>query len=356
MRFWIAFLCLTAVAGTAKGQDRPVQPQNSPIMDMIQRAKNSLNNLQYAQSRNTIREVLALGRLKRSQELAALEVAAAAFYPEDAAARVPDSSNVYLERLARLLPAGSFPTDLASAALDSQLVIARRKTFGAAVHPPLEITLVGNERREAIEVVSTHPARWQLYLAPSAGGAVTLLDTLGATTNGRLSLRAHSGSNPIITPGSYEFRVIAIDAARPDTITLRFDGTAVGASPILVDMPAALDQSKFLPERSSRAVAAGVTTGLVFGGLTWALGHNAKAPDTLGEEPNDGRVTAVAVLMALGGVAAGILDRGKPLPENIKANASMRSDYLKHLGDATDTNRKRVGEYKLAITIDPEIR
>lgn len=356
MRFWAAFLCLTAITSTTAAQERAAAPQSSPIMDMIQRAKNSLNDLQYPQAQNTIREVVALGRLKRNQELAALQVASASFFPEDVSARVPDSANAYLARLVRLMPTGPFPADLASPGLDSQLVIARRTTFGAAIRPPLEITLIGKESREAIEVMATHSARWQLYLVPAAGGAATLLDTLGATTSGRLSLRAHDGSNPIITPGSYEFRVIGIDTAKPDTIIMRFDATAVGSAPTLVDIPAPLDPTKFLPEVSSRAAVAGVVAGVVFGGLTWALANEARAPDALGREPKDGRGTTLGVMMGLGGIAAGFLDHGKAVPENIKANAAMRADYLKRVGDATDTNRKRVAEYKLAITIDPEIR
>lgn len=356
MRLRIALLCLVFMQSTAGAQDRQPPPQNSPIMDMIQRAKNSLNNLQYLQAQNTIREVLALGRLKRSQELAALEVASASFFPEDASARRPDSARVYLARLVRLMPTGPFPLDLASPGLDSQLVIARRTAFGAAVRPPLAVTLAGKESRDAVEVMSTYPARWQLYLVPSTGGAVTLLDTLAAVTNGRLALRAHDGSNAIITAGSYEFRVLAIDTARPDTISLRFDGIAVGSPPTLVDTPPPLDPSSLLPERSTRSITAGAIAGVVFGGLTWALARNARPPDALGKEPTDGRGPAVGVIIALGGITAAILDRGKAIPANIKANASIRADYLKRLGDATETNRKRVAEYRLVITIDPEIR
>ena len=79
MRRQAALLILLLSPQVMAAQARPLA-QGSPIMDMIETAKNALNNLQYAQARSTVREVLALGRIKREQEIAALQVAAAAFF------------------------------------------------------------------------------------------------------------------------------------------------------------------------------------------------------------------------------------------------------------------------------------
>jgi hypothetical protein len=356
MGYRTALLLFVTIAGTATAQDRPAVQQASPITDMIQRSKDALNNLQYEQARNSVREVLALGRLKRSQEIAVLQVASAAFFPEEPSARIPDSATIYLKRLVRLMPTGPLPVDLSSVGLDSQLVLARISTFGATARPPLEITLKGTETRAAIEVVSTRPARWQLYLSSRAGGAAILLDTLAPATTGKLSLRAHDGLSVVIQPGSYEFRVLSISTSQPDTIMLRFDGTATGSAPTLVDLPRALDPSSFLPERATRAIFAGIVGGVSIGGLTWGLANYARPPKALGDEAKDGRATVVGLAIAAGAIAGGILDHGKRLPDNIRENERMRTGYLKQLGDATETNRSRIGEYKLAIAIDPEIK
>jgi hypothetical protein len=337
-------------------QDRPVVTQTSPIMDMIESAKAALNNLQYTRARTTSREVLALGKLKRSQEIAALEVASASYYPDDNAARMPDSAAIFLRKLARLMPTGPFPADIASPALDSQFAIARKTTFGASARAPLSLTLKGTEMRPTIEVVSTRPARWQLYLVSGDGGPSVLVDTLPASTTGRLSLRAHTGTAPVFVPGQYQLRILGISASAPDTILLAFDGTATGSVPALMDSPAPPDARRLLPERAPRAIGVGIAGALMAGGATWALANAIRPPDALGKESKDNRALPLGIAVSIGAILGGIIDHGKPIPENIRANAQARSDYLKQLGDVTETNHKRVGDYTVALTIDPELK
>lgn len=348
-------LLLWMLPGIASAQARPAPP-SSPVMDMLETAKNALNNLQYTQARSAAREVLGLSRLKRSQEIAALQVASAAYFPDEADARMPDSATVFLRRLARLMPTGPFPADLVSAALDSQMVVARLSTFGATARAPLEVTLKGTESRTVIEVVSTRLARWQLYMSSADGGPPILLDTLGSANSGRLSLRAHNGASAVISPGNYQFKVLSISSTEADTITLRFEGVATGSVPTLVEMPRGFDSSKLLPERSKKAVGVAIAGAVVAAGGTWALGNSLKPPKALGNEVEDGRAAAIGLSIGLGALAGGFLDKGRTLPANIKANAQLRSGYLKEVGDATETNRKRVNEYALALTIDPEIK
>lgn len=352
----IAVMLLLSVVRIAQAQEPKPVPQSSPVMDMIESAKNALNNLQYSRARLAAREVLALGKLKRSQEIAALQVAAAAYYPDDPRARMPDSANVYLRRLARLMPSGPFPSDLVSPALDSQLVMARHETFGATVRAPLEVTLKGTEARSVIEVSATRPARWQLYVTAGDGGPPLLVDTLGSSMSGRLAIRAHNGVAPVILPGVHQFKILGISATEPDTITLKYDWIAAGSAPILVEMPAPLDSSKFLPERSTRQLGVQIFGALFAGGAAWALGNAVRPPQPLADEPKDSRAAAVGVGIAIGAIASALLDHGKPLPANVKANQVAKANYLKQVGDATETNRKRIGEYTLAITIDPEIK
>jgi hypothetical protein len=352
----IRALGLTLTLALPAAAQSPVSSrQNSPIMDMVEKGKDALNNLQYMTARATARELLAL-KLKRSQEIAALQLASAAYYPDELSARKPDTAAIYLRRLARLMPIGGFPSDLVSPALDSQLALARRNTFGATARPPLQVTLKGTDMRPAIEVIATRPARWQLFLSSGDGAPRILLDTLGASTNGRLSLRAHNGVDPLIMPGDQRLKVVSIASGQPDTIEISFDASATGAMPSLIAPPAAPDATKFLPEKANRAIGAGVAGAIIVGGATWALSNVLRPSGSLGDQKKDGRATFVAVGISVGALAAGLLDRGRPLPENIKANNAVRNSYLKQLGDATDTNRKRVAEYSLVLTIDPEIR
>lgn len=350
-------LFLSVVPAAVGSQDRPVLQQTSPVMDMIDQAKNSLNNLQYSQARTTAREVLALTKLKRQHEIAALQLAAAAYLPDEMGARMPDSATIFLRRLARIMPAGGLPTDIRSATLDSALANARSTTFGANAQVPIELTIRGTESRPSIDVVSTRPARWQLYLIARDGPAPLLLDTLASTTTGRLSLRAHNGSSPILQPGDHRLRVVAQStSADSETIEFNFDASFRGTIPTLVIPPSPPDPARMLPEKATKALGAGIAGGIIVGGATWALANAMRPSGALGETPKDSRGTVVGVAISLGAVAAGLLDRGRPLPDNVRKNSAARATYLTQMGEAAETNRKRIAEYALAITIDPEAK
>jgi hypothetical protein len=351
----VALLLFAALSAELPAQVRPSGSSTSPIMDMIDGAKNALNNLQYTQARTAAREVLALGNLKRSQEIAALQLASAAYFPDEPEARIVDSASYYIKRLVRLMPSGSLPIDLASAALDSQLTAARRTVFGAAATAPPEVILRGTESRPAINVEATRPARWQMFLESTGGGPPILLDTLSGT-EGRLTLRAHSGSAPLIVPGEFRLRILSISTTEPDTITIRFGAATRGAVPALVPLPAAPSAEQLLPERHPKAIGAGIAGGMIVGGGTWAIANLLRAPDALKSESKDSRGFGIALGIGLGSIVGGLIDKGRPHHENIKKNAVLRTNYLKALGEATETNTRRIAEYALAMTIDPEAR
>jgi hypothetical protein len=161
---------------------------------------------------------------------------------------------------------------------------------------------------------------------------------------------------PVVQPGADQIRILSISASEPDTIVIRLDANATGVIPVLVDMPPALSSAKLLPEKAPRALGAGIAAAVVGGGASWALANLLLPPKDLGDQPKDSRGLSVGIGVAAVALAAGILDRGRPLPKNIKANAAVRSDHLKLVGDATETNRKRVSEYAVELTIDPEIK
>ena len=194
-----------------------------------------------------------------------------------------------------------------------------------------------------------------MFLESADGGPPILLDTLSGT-NGRLALRAHSGNAPLIVPGDFRLRILSISSLDADTITIRFGATTKGAVPSLVPLPAPISSERLLPERHPKAVGAGIAGGLIIGGGTWALANLLKAPNALKNDSKDGRGVGIGIGIALGSVAGGFIDRGRPHHENIRKNAEIRATYLKALGEATETNTRRVAEYALAMTIDPEAR
>ena len=78
-------LALLLVAAPVRAQ---VQQAGSPIDDLIKRAQDAFNDLQYTRADSLARQVLAIGsRITFTQRTHALMVIAAAAYPEEASSQ-----------------------------------------------------------------------------------------------------------------------------------------------------------------------------------------------------------------------------------------------------------------------------
>lgn len=364
MKRWAVWAILAAAPAALYAQDITQAGAGakgpSPIDDKIAHAKDALNSLRYDEARQSARELFALGgRLRRSQQISTLQLAAAAFYPEEESGRNADSARVYLTQLSKYYPEGSMPADITWRGLDSLLNDVRRQTFGATIKPPQQLTLSGTTSRPAVEVFSTKLARWQLYLVPQGGGVPTLLDTLPLTRSGRLAMRAHDGHAAVIQPGTYEVRVLAISEDQSDTITTKLDMMAEGIPPTLVDMPTPLDTTKFQKERAGRAFGTAIAGGIIMGGATWALAQYARSlEDTkpFGKSSADNRSMKIGIAIGVGALAGAFLDPGRPDPEAKKANVAARNDYMKKVGEATEENRKRIADLRVTLTFLSDTR
>jgi hypothetical protein len=110
-----------------------VAQAGSPVTDMLTKSKNALNDLQYARADSFARQVLALGSLLTvEQQIQALELRAAAFFPEETGPQKQDSAVVVIRQLLALGGKG-VPKDLSWAGLDSLVSLVQRASAPAKV-------------------------------------------------------------------------------------------------------------------------------------------------------------------------------------------------------------------------------
>lgn len=94
--------------------------QGSPVTEMMIRGRNALNDLRYGEADSLARRVLALGDLlSRQQQIDALQVRAAAAYPDEAGAQSTDSAIAIIRQLVALGATEGLPREMAWPGLDS---------------------------------------------------------------------------------------------------------------------------------------------------------------------------------------------------------------------------------------------
>jgi hypothetical protein len=102
-----------------------VAQAGSPVVELLTKAKNALNDLNYAKADTIAKQVLALGTLiSPDQQIAAIQVRVAASYPEEAASQKTDSAVALIRQL---IGAGGkgVPKDISWAGLDSLVALVR---------------------------------------------------------------------------------------------------------------------------------------------------------------------------------------------------------------------------------------
>ena len=124
-----AFALVPAIAsGQATQAGSP-----GPVGELLTKAKNALNDLQYAKADTLARQVLALGSLLTlEQQIAAVQVRVVAFYPEESPARKTDSAIAVIKQMIALGGKG-IPKDMSSADLDSLVAFVQHASTPAKV-------------------------------------------------------------------------------------------------------------------------------------------------------------------------------------------------------------------------------
>jgi hypothetical protein len=151
-----------------------VSPAGSPVVELLTKAKNALNDLNYARADTVARQVLALGSLiTAEQQLAAVQLRVAAFYPEEQIAQKTDSAVATIRQMIALGGKG-LPRDISWIGLDSLVMLVQRASAPAKV-------LLGSKTPGAV-----------IYVNDVAQGTISSLHTIlvSPAVEVKLSIRA----------------------------------------------------------------------------------------------------------------------------------------------------------------------
>jgi hypothetical protein len=353
LRIAAVVVALAAVAGLPAAAGAQ---QRSPIQDLLTRARNALNNLEYAQADQMGRGVLAYGsQVSREERIEALQIVVAANFPEEIPSQRRDSALTYLRQLVRLAPDRDMPRSISWRGLDSLVTQTKRTTFAAIARPQRDNEVAGPEGGAGIPVTSTRPARFFLAAFPAAGLPIRL-DSSGVTTQALLHVRVLAGDRLGLPSGQYTLRVTAIDAAAPDTITLRFTATVAAAAPDVAPLPA-FDSTQLRLEVSPPARGRTIGVGVGLGVATVLIASMFRGEDPVKSQTSaDTRAFIAAGALTVGGVVAALKDRGTPQPRNVAYNVQLRAAHQQRVSEVQAQNARKLATYRATITIDPEPR
>lgn len=108
--------------------------QGSPVADMMVRGRNALNDLRYSEADSVARRILALGNLiSKQQQIEALQLRAAAAFPDEQGAQNQDSAITFIRNLIELGATQGFPRDISWPGLDSLFAMVNRVAQPARV-------------------------------------------------------------------------------------------------------------------------------------------------------------------------------------------------------------------------------
>lgn len=336
------------------GVTRVGAQQPSPIAELLTRARTALDNLQNGRADSIGRSVLALGtQASREERLEAMEIVAAALYPEDAAGRNRDAATAMLKDYVRMAPDRDIPRSMSWPGLDSLLLNVRSTTFAAIAHPPHDTPLAGASALVDVPVVATRPARFSLYAVPRAGGAPQLLDTAAATRVTHLHFGVLAGDQVRMPSGPYFLELRARDVGSQDSVVERFP-SVVSSPPLdLVPVPMAIGPDQILPESAPAHRGRDIVIGVALGGATALLANLFRAPNPVRSGvASDAKAYGVAVGLSLGGVLGGLSDHGTALPDNVRHNVAARARFASQVQAAKDENAKRRNAYRATVTIE----
>jgi hypothetical protein len=345
----LLYVLIAGAAGKAGAQAR------SPVGDFLTAARTALNDLRYSDADSIARGVLSLGKIRRTDRIQALQLAAGASFPEQANAQQRDRAMEALRQLVRIAPSSTLPREVSWSGLDALLVEARNSTFGAAASPQERYTLTGPLERAEIGVVSSRPARFSLWLESEMGGTSVLLDSLPTGSQGVLNFRVLADGTPRLTSGAYRLVVRAVDASAPDTISLAYAARIEATTLRYEEVPSGLAPGALLPEMTAPKRKAGLIAGAFALAATVVASRTLRDHDLKGAASADGRAVGLGIALGLG-TAGGVylLARGESLPGNVKANAETRDQFARSVATARSRNADLLQSYRAQITVNPE--
>lgn len=324
--FEVLLACLVILAPRTPAEAQVVDP----IQDLLNAGRQAFNNLNYHVADSIARVVLDLPEVRRSQRLQALQLAAAARYPEALADQSADSAMSALRRYVRVAPTAPIARDLTWPGLDSLLAHARAITFGASVSVPAINQIEGVNGRVSLSVAATRPAHFALRIWRQGDqGPGEIVDSIGPVEHGVLRLAPMISDFPRFPSGNYRLHVTATDASNGEQLNLVFRGEFVLAPVSLVTVPDRVDRSQLLPERTRPSRTWSLVTGAVVAGGVIASA-NLLRPAALtdaGVKPDSRAVSIGAGLGLLATAVSWYLDRGSLIAPNVEANLTLLRDF-----------------------------
>lgn len=349
-RFSVARRLLIAVA-LGMSHHALAQTPNSAASDLLRSAKDALNDLRYDRADTIAREVLGLPGLRRSQKVLAWQVIAASRFPEEGA-RDSAAARAAIDEVIRLDLDAAFPVDVRWNGLEGLSMAEKAKVFGLAVRLPGSEIVYGGALGDAVIRVAT-PTPSNTWLIVRTAGAATqvVIDSVVGARDAVFRVPALRGTAPMIATGAYELVVRAVDV-RSGAELERTMQASVAAGPIdLLPVPKAIDSTQLRPEIQIPHRVRGTVVGVVFGGLTYALGHYLRAPEPIKSSTSDQRTMLVGAAIAAGAAVAVWFDHGRPLPINRELNAQSRRVNAIAISSTTAENAKRMASYRAKLTL-----
>jgi hypothetical protein len=331
---------------------------SSPIDDLLLKAQQAFNDLNYLKADSIARQVLnAGGRTTTTQRTRALLVIAAAYFPEEVPAQKRAEAIATLKQVVRNDIDVKFPSELTWAGLDSLLAETKRTTFGVSISADSVQSVVGPSGLAQIRVRSNHPASFRFTIAPVGGGAPIISDSLIRTTSGVLSFATMRAERPIFTTGDYEILITGADAQSSDTSTARYVARVTAPEMTFAKIPTTIDSSRLQVEHTRRYGGKGIVVGALVAGGIYAFSNVMRADTALKRAvPADSKGVGVAAAAGLAVIMASYMDHGRMIPGAIAANQRLRDDLATSIRSTQAENAKRIATYTTTIAIQTGAR
>jgi hypothetical protein len=330
--------------------------EGSATTTVLELAKTAYNQFNYGRADSLTKTLLAMPTLTARQRIAALQLRAAALYPDpqEGGVRDRDGAMGALTEFVKLTFDQPILREYRSPGLDSLLVQARSSTFAARATPDREYAMVGLEGTAQIPVRSTRRAVFRLvYLG--GDGAILPIDSIGPDTSGSLTIQGMIDTAPALPQGAGEMQVTATDVLSEESVIQRFPVRVKSPALPLVSAPTALTATDFKPERKRPSRIKGIVLGVLVGGATIAVSTAARGPEDLKDafDP-DSRATAIGIGLGAAVIAAGFLDPGTRIPDNARANEELRTRWNQDVEAVRAQNVRLLAAYRQTITFETE--
>lgn len=335
------------------------QQGTSVMDDILKRAEDALNDLNYKSAIDFAKQVVDVGpRAKPEQRTRALLVIAAANYPEgEPTAQHRDIALATFKQLVAANLDLTIPQTIRWAGLDSILADAKRTTFAIAMTAVAEQIVTGPAGRAEVKVRASRPATFRLSVSPAGGGAALVSDSLSGTSEGTLHFPTMRNERPIFSTGDYDVVVSAADPQSNDTTSTRYTAHITAPELTFAKIPVAIDSSRLQFERTGRYGGKGIIVGALVAGGIYAFSNIVRA-DTMVKRivPADSKGVGVAAAAGAAVIIASFMDKGRKIPGAIVANERLRTDLGAAIRAADAENASRIATYRTTIAIQTGAR